>query len=123
MEADQIMEDVVSKEAIRIRDDLVARHKARGESVYSLSPRAMIPYSTLKHILDKESGLSLENFIKICRGLDIDPAEYFLDDNVTAVTKEERKLLDCYRSTADPKLREIILSHAESISGVGINKK
>ena len=49
MEADQIMEDVVSKEAIRIRDDLVARHKARGESVYSLSPRAMIPYSTHKY--------------------------------------------------------------------------
>ena len=123
MGEDQVKEDLIAKEAVRIRDSLVDRHMSMDESTYKLAPRIQIPYTTLQHILKKESGLSLEHFIKICRGLNLNPAEYFLEDDVTAVTPDERKLLDSYRLTSDPSLRELILRHAESVSGVKRSKK
>ena len=116
MEDDQVMVDVAANESDIVRDWLVDLHRKTGESLYKLGKRIDIAYSTLNHIFKHEISLSLTNYIKLCRGANISPAEYFLEEGTTVVSSDEMRLLEYYRRTTSPELRNIIMQQAESVS-------
>lgn len=75
--------------------DIIARILAlcqtRGWTVYRLSKESDIPYSTLCAMLHKATAPSIPTLLRLCRGFDISPSEFFdLDNGWATLSQEER---------------------------------
>ena len=99
-----------------VLEALLQRAKDMGISVYELARRSKIPYSTLNNKKKRESKLSIEQYAKLCEGLKLSPAEFFLTDGATVLSPEERELIDCYRRTADPGVRKTIIETVKIVA-------
>ena len=81
--------------------------KEKGFNVKSFANHIKMPYSTLRSILEKGiGGASIDNVIKICKGLNISIDTLKPNDtNITCSTHEEKVIL-AYRN--NPKMQSAV---------------
>ncbi len=66
----------------------------KGISKYRLASDANIPYTTLTNMFKKDTMPTLPTLQKICEGLDITMAQFFMDeDNKVDLTSQQKQLL------------------------------
>ena len=66
----------------------------KGITKYRLAKQAQIPYTTLTNMFKKDTMPTLPTLQKICSGLDITMAQFFLEDESRLdLTKRQKELL------------------------------
>ena len=99
--------------------------KERGFNVKSFANYIEMPYSTLRSILEKGiGGASIDNVIKICKGLNISIDTLKPSDDKITYSSHEEKVILAYRNNpgmqeAVDKLLGIDNSNAELIENMG----
>lgn len=66
----------------------------KGITKYKLAQNAQIPYTTLTNMFKKDTMPTLPTLQKICEGLDITMAQFFLEEGTRLdLTEKQRELL------------------------------
>lgn len=105
------MEDVFVIEHIKELCD------QRGWTCYKLAQKSNIPYSSLNTMLKKQHIPSMNNLIKICKGLDISLSQFF--SGVEPITDEQSHLLYMW-NLLDEKSKELALVYMYGLAHIEI---
>ena len=72
---------------------------ARGWTLYTLSERTDIPYSTLNSSINRNSPPKIDTLQRICDAFGITLAQFFMyDEDSVIISDTEKELLDCFRA-------------------------
>ena len=76
-------------EDIYVTEHIKELCKQRGWSYYRLAQESGIPHSSLNYMLKHQHVPTVNNLIKICRGLDIELWQFFYDISPENTTEQE----------------------------------
>ena len=83
--------------------------EARGWTLYQLSDRTEIPYSTLNSAINRNAAPKIDTLQRICDAFGISLAQFFMEDEqLEILSLEEKKLVTLFRKLTENKLRAII---------------
>ena len=100
--------------------DVIARIEelceTRGWSYYRLAKASGIPYSTLNTMLHKTNVPSVPSLAKICGGFGITLAQFFSDNDESAMLTTDQK--DCLRqwNVLDEKSKELASAYMRGLA-------
>lgn len=82
----------------------------RGWTEYELAKRADVPQSTISSWYKKHMCPSVATLMKICHGLDITVAQFFLEEErAVDLTENQRRFLDKYNALSDTQKEKLDL--------------
>ena len=83
--------------------------EARGWTLYQLSDRTEIPYSTLNSAINRNAAPKIDTLQRICDAFGISLAQFFMEDEqLEILSSEEKKLVTLFRKLTENKQRAII---------------
>ncbi len=90
--------------------------KARAWTYYRLAKESGIPYSTLNTMLHKTYVPTVLSLMKLCNGFGITIAQFFSDQDETALlTKKQKDCLACW-DRLDDHSQELALVYMEGLA-------
>ena len=76
----------------------------RGWSLYTLSEKTAIPYSSLNSSINRDSPPKIDALEKICASFGISLAQFFLEDEqVEILNAKEKELITLFRKLSEEK--------------------
>ena len=76
----------------------------RGWSLYTLSEKTGIPYSSLNSSINRDSPPKIDALEKICASFGISLAQFFLEDEqVEILNAKEKELITLFRKLSEEK--------------------
>ena len=77
---------------------------ARAWSLYQLSEKTGIPYSSLNSSINRDSPPKIDTLEKICAAFGISLAQFFLDDEkIEILSTKEKELVSHFRKLSEEK--------------------
>lgn len=73
--------------------------KQKGWSYYKLATMSGIPYSSISTMINKQHIPSMKNLIKICSGLNLTLAQFFI--SMEEITSEQSKLISLWNQLSE----------------------
>jgi len=87
-------------------------------SVYRLAQLSDIPRNTLNNMISEDRMPTIPTIEKICKGLDITLAQFFMSEKLyPGITEEQKRLLVHYESFS-PKKRKLIKCYMEMLENL-----
>ena len=94
---------------IFVNDKINRMCEARGWTLYQLSDRTEIPYSTLNSAINRNAAPKIDTLQRICDAFGISLAQFFMEDEqLEILSSEEKKLVTLFRKLTENKQRAII---------------
>ena len=82
----------------------------RGWSLYTLSERTDIPYSTLNSAINRNAPPKIDTLERICGAFGISLSQFFVDDSekIEVLNHKEKELISLFRKLSDEKQTSLI---------------
>lgn len=79
-------------------------------SLYALSEKTDIPYSTLNSSINRDAPPKIETLERICEAFGISLAQFFVEENeeFEVLSKNEKELLSLFRKLPEEKQKSLI---------------
>lgn len=87
----------------------------RGWSEYRLVKETGLASSTIANIYHRDTIPSLPTLEILCQTFGITLSQFFSDDNMISLSKEQEQLLECW-ATITPEQRRIIIALLQTMS-------
>ncbi|MCH4191731.1 MAG: helix-turn-helix transcriptional regulator [Butyrivibrio sp.] len=83
-------------------------------TTYQLSKASELPETTVYNMMQRKSIPTLPILFSICKGLEITPAQFFMEDQIVELSESEREIIQIYR-TLNVLQRDRVAAYFQSI--------
>lgn len=81
----------------------------RNWTLYTLSEKTDIPYSTLNSAINRDAPPKIDTLERICEAFGISLAQFFIDDEeIEVLNKKEKELVALFRKLPEEKQKALI---------------